>query len=612
MPQKYWNEYCKYMDKHLESSSWSDRIYFYCILLFSLVLIFLPVIIYMLILDTSNNTIFTQYNTTELRNMGFFDNERYLISALVQSLAATIALVVSLSLIAIQFAAESHSTRIIEFYKRNPDMWILISIYIVVIFYGLGLLKVIDISIAGINMEIAIYVAYFLGFFAFICLIPYIWSTLNLLKISTAIKWLEKEITKKNILEALEDSDDIIEKDPVQPIIDIMNSAFERNDYETVRNGLKVIKKNTIFILENPLEENEEEKIIDYIIQHVAEFGIYGANRKKEIFVKDIIISLDEIGVKAIENERKYCFSKVATAIGEVGKRAAKNELEITFDIVTKLADLTKEAIQKEEFESSAQTALKGLKNISIAAAENKLGKTALNVVKRLEELWTQAIEGKLKIFPGEVAVTLGYIGIKALKEGFPTVASEAVSILKNKGTVSLEQESDITTSWTMEALGNIGAQAAKNNFLDILLMIVEILNNTAINLPKKKYGDVTWTIVKALENIGIKAIEESTEEKVLKDIIYSLEYIGIESAKGGLEYSLKEIRSKVERDIGDLEVIKVGVGRGKVGEETKRILSLFATKMKESPTNKYENLIQIILLSIMKIEIYQKEITDT
>ncbi len=86
--------------------------------------------------------------------MGFFDNERYLISALVQSLAATIALVITLSLVAVQLAAQSYSARVIDVYKNNPDMWILLSIYIVVIFYGLGLLKVIDIGVAGINWNL--------------------------------------------------------------------------------------------------------------------------------------------------------------------------------------------------------------------------------------------------------------------------------------------------------------------------------------------------------------------------------------------------------------------------------------------------------------------------
>lgn len=151
----------RYLDKPL----WVNRIAYY-LLIFILVLsgfAIVLIIFYKKIPDFSiiNNTVFAQYNTTELRNMGFFDNERYLISALVQSLAATIALVVSLSLIAIQFAAESHSSRIIEFYKRNPDMWILMGIYIIVIFYGLALLKVIDIGVADINMEIAIYSAYF-------------------------------------------------------------------------------------------------------------------------------------------------------------------------------------------------------------------------------------------------------------------------------------------------------------------------------------------------------------------------------------------------------------------------------------------------------------------
>jgi hypothetical protein len=174
--------------------------------------------------------------------MGFFDNERYLISALVQSLAATIALVVSLSLVAVQLAAQSYSARVIDVYKNNPDMWILLSIYIAVIFYGLGLLKVIDIGVAGINMEFAIFAAYFLGFFAFVCLVPYMLKTLDLLKPSVVIKLLAADITKEKILETLKKDGEIADKDPVQPIIDMINAALERNDYETVRNGLKAIK----------------------------------------------------------------------------------------------------------------------------------------------------------------------------------------------------------------------------------------------------------------------------------------------------------------------------------------------------------------------------------
>jgi uncharacterized membrane protein len=192
------------------------------------------------------NNAYTQYNTTQLSDMGFFDNERYLLSALVQSLAATIALVITLSLVAVQLAAQSYSARVIDVYKRNPDMWILLGIYIVTIFYGLGLLKIVGLGVSGINMEGAIFLAYFIGFFAFGCLVPYMLKTLDLLKPSTVIKLLAEEITKEKLLVVIKDDNDITEKDPIQPIIDIINISLNKNDYETVKNGLNVIQKRAL------------------------------------------------------------------------------------------------------------------------------------------------------------------------------------------------------------------------------------------------------------------------------------------------------------------------------------------------------------------------------
>ncbi|WP_406670796.1 DUF2254 family protein [Methanolobus sp. ZRKC4] len=174
-----------------------------------------------------------------------FDNERYLLSALVQSLAAVIALVITLSLVAVQLAAQSYSARVIDVYKRKPDMWILLSIYIITIFYGLGLIKIIGLGVLSNYTEGAIFTAYFMGFFAFICLVPYMLKTLDLLKPSTVIKLLAADITKNKILKSLEEDGKIEENDPIQPIVDIINSSLEKKDNETVRNGLKSIKENT-------------------------------------------------------------------------------------------------------------------------------------------------------------------------------------------------------------------------------------------------------------------------------------------------------------------------------------------------------------------------------
>ncbi len=130
------------------------------------------------------------------------DSARTLLSALVTSEAAILAIVVSLSLVAVQLAASSYSARVIEVFRRTPDLWILIGIYGVAMFYGLGVLKLIERANPQMNslsnLEGHIAFSYYLGVFAFVALVPYIWNTLGLLKPSTVINILSKRITKQN------------------------------------------------------------------------------------------------------------------------------------------------------------------------------------------------------------------------------------------------------------------------------------------------------------------------------------------------------------------------------------------------------------------------------
>ena len=103
------------------------------------------------------------------------DSARYMLSALVQSEAAIVALVVTLSLVAVQLAAQSYSERVNEVFKKAPDLWILMGIYGIAIFYGLGVLKMIENPQVGrlSNLEAHVSFAYYLGVFAFVALVPY-------------------------------------------------------------------------------------------------------------------------------------------------------------------------------------------------------------------------------------------------------------------------------------------------------------------------------------------------------------------------------------------------------------------------------------------------------
>jgi uncharacterized membrane protein len=122
----------------------------------------------------------------------FPDSARYMLSALVQCEAAIIAVVVSLSLIAIQFAASSWSARVIDiFLKKYLEFWLLISLYIVAIVYGLYVISSIkdNNSIISDNVEFGISLSYRLGILAFLALIPYTWTTLMAIRVKKTIQF---------------------------------------------------------------------------------------------------------------------------------------------------------------------------------------------------------------------------------------------------------------------------------------------------------------------------------------------------------------------------------------------------------------------------------------
>ncbi|MBP2029633.1 membrane-associated HD superfamily phosphohydrolase [Methanohalophilus levihalophilus] len=77
------------------------------------------------------------------------DSALYMLSALVQSEAAIMAIVVTLSLVAIQHLSTTYSTRVIEFFKdwkTNPDLYILLFTYMLSIIFGLFVIKQIEAS----------------------------------------------------------------------------------------------------------------------------------------------------------------------------------------------------------------------------------------------------------------------------------------------------------------------------------------------------------------------------------------------------------------------------------------------------------------------------------
>lgn len=309
-----------------------------------------------------------------------------MLSALVQTEAAIIAIVITLSLVAVQLAASSYSARIIQVFRRNPDLWILIGIYGIAIFFGLSVLKLVDnFNIYDIGKFVTF--AFYLGFYAYVSLIFYILNILNLLKPSTIIKKLCVEITKNNILLAIED-EKISEIDPIQPIIDIVLSSLMKYDIETVRNGLTAIGDRTKFILENEeLEPEDELKMSAIIIEsHLTGMGKIAASRKDVASTMEVISNLHKIGMITVEQEYNTIMRKVAESFTEVGIITIEENLKYTTDKAIKSLKEIGEAALEQNLAGSVPI-LFSLHSIGRAAIDQNLENTAWKSADSIHEI---------------------------------------------------------------------------------------------------------------------------------------------------------------------------------------------------------------------------------
>jgi uncharacterized membrane protein len=183
------------------------------------------------------------------------NSARYMLSALVQSQAAIVAIVITLTLIAVQLTASAYSPRVVDVFRKNPGMWILLLLYGTSIFYGLIVLRLIEGNKGelvnqsviwsfghSITLECCITLAFWLGIVAFVALIPYILYITDLLKPEKIIKELANGITKNKEYNS--------SKDPIQPIVDIIRGSIRKYDFETTKEGLKEVTNQVIKVVD--------------------------------------------------------------------------------------------------------------------------------------------------------------------------------------------------------------------------------------------------------------------------------------------------------------------------------------------------------------------------
>jgi hypothetical protein len=369
-----------------------------------------------------------------------------MLSALVQSQAAIVAIVITLTLIAVQLTASAYSPRVIDIFKKNPDMWLLLSCYGISIFYGFIVLKLVEgteeeavsqsviwsLGCVSISFESYVSLAYWLGAFTFVALFPYMWNIIGLLKSESIINRLANEITRDKIINSKED--------PIQPIVDIIHGSIMKYDLETTRVGLKTVTDKVLEII----CPDDEVKISRHFCDHLTRVGRLAISREDGESTLVVIGNLKNFAKSAAGSGLEDATTHAALSLGEVGKAAAGNGLEI-----------------------AALIAAMSLEEVGKSAAGNGLETATTHAALSLGEVGKSAVGSGLEIATMHAAASLGEVGKSAAGNGLADATTQAAFSLGEVGKSAVGSVVAGATAQAVWSLGEVGKSAVGSGLAD-------------------------------------------------------------------------------------------------------------------------------------------------
>ncbi|MEA3324378.1 MAG: DUF2254 family protein [Euryarchaeota archaeon] len=316
---------------------------------------------------------------------------RYLLSALVQSLAAIIAIVVTLTLVAVQLSASAYSPRVIDIFKEDKVMWWLLAWYGLSIFSGLFVLEMIGSIYSNswciiVPLEILVLLVYLMGIAAFAGLFWHIGNVIDLLKPEKIIKKLADKITKDSILN--------LKDDPIQPIVDIVHGSVMKYDITTTRVGLTAVTDRVIKIL----DVNCEQKIPMRFFAHLEQVSRLTVSKMDDESTAEVIKNWGDV-LKEMAGEKCDLISHTDIIGFEsfVASITKKELVHATSCAATSFGEITKIVIDEEKDYLTLAISLCALGKLGILAAEKNWDGVVLGVHGYLLQIGTALTGGSIR-----------------------------------------------------------------------------------------------------------------------------------------------------------------------------------------------------------------------
>lgn|GEM_PF-6361412 len=156
------------------------------------------------------------------------DSVDSLLSLLAQIQASIFAIVISLTLVAVQLSSQKYSMRISRIFLKSWTFWGIILVYFASILFDVSAMAFLDLS-----LEQGVFIGVSLFLLTFVFLVVYIRKTIEVLSPENLVQLLLNSITLKEIEQYVENPTPL--NDKFLPIKEFLNVAAKNGEFETIQ-----------------------------------------------------------------------------------------------------------------------------------------------------------------------------------------------------------------------------------------------------------------------------------------------------------------------------------------------------------------------------------------
>jgi len=434
------------------------------------------------------------------------ESARSFISTSNQIQATILAIVISLTLLAVEMTASKYSPRVIEIFKNNVSMWVFLISYMLSIVIGSIFLTFIDSTNFPISVTTGTIFLLALGIFLIFMLVPYVLSTLDFLNTERIIKRLADIINTKTINQ---------QTDPFQSIFDVIYSAIKINDFTTMSTGLLFAEDRFKEIIANDPMNWQNDYILFRFFDDIKRCGFLLIEKKEDKYAFEIITRLKTISEWAFAEQSTLVLYRSCNVIEKIGTKACEYSLGSVVDhAITTLKGIT-DAIErieglsqdqniKEKWKITLFAFVESIGNIGKILTNYDLIKSSEKVEIALNEIGRFAIEKNLTFDDDFIFKRISAIVFESKKHGKTLLINSHIQSLQMLGGFCVRENHSREAFWILDELKTIGKRSAHNQEGSITLKVVNAIRYIAMDAMQKQMKDVTNKAVELSVNFQL------------------------------------------------------------------------------------------------------------